>query len=86
MDVWFKRGFDFEVKSRSGKNCVFAACKFGHVPILKKLEEFGIKLKAISPKGREVLCYALVRGNIDAFIYLLNYYQANGHLDSIKLI
>lgn len=78
--MWNERKYDFNIKSKSGKNCVFAACKFGHVEVLKMLQSYGMSLKAEKPNGDTVLGYALCRGNIDAFLYLLNYYIENNHL------
>ena len=82
MDVWHQRGFDFTVKSRSGKNCVFAACKFGHVTALEKLRSYGVSLISEKPNGQSVLIYAMCRGNTDAFLYLLDYYIEHGKLQN----
>ena len=38
------------------------------------LESYGVSLKAEKPNGQSVLGYSLARGNIDAFLYLLDYY------------
>lgn len=82
IEVWHERGFDFNVKSRSGKDCVFAACKFGHAQVLRLLQSYGVSLKKEKPNGHSVLGYAFCRGNIDAFEYLLDYYLQAGHLQS----
>ena len=82
IDVWHERGFDFTVKNRSGKNCVFAACKFGHVVVLEKLRSFGVSLIAEKPNGQSVLLYPMCRGNTEAFLYLLGFYIDEGKLQS----
>ena len=82
LQVWHDRGYDFEVKSRNGKNCVFSACKFGHVDVLEKLRTFGVSLIAEKPNGQSVLLYPMCRGNTDAFLYLLRYYKEHGKLQN----
>lgn len=80
MEVWRELGYDFNRKNRSGKNCVFAACKFGHVEALNLLESYGICLYAKKPNGHTALGYALCRGSIDAFEYLLDYYISHNYM------
>lgn len=70
------------MKNRQGKNCVFAACKFGHVIILEKLHSYGVSLIAEKPNGESVLLYSMCKGNTDAFLYLLKYYMDRGLLDN----
>lgn len=81
--MWHKRGFDFGVKNRQGKNCVFAACKFGHAVVLDKLHNYGVSLITEKPNGMSVLLYPMCRGNTDAFLYLLRYYIDRGQLENV---
>ncbi len=50
------------------------------MPILEKLRSYGVSLNATNAKG-PVICYALKRGNIDAFAYLLGYYLEYGYIE-----